>query len=189
LKQARTVFSAEKVWTSAGAAGASQIEITRNHWGLPRFDLLQVHNRLAWREPLATQQSMKAARQLRYCGGTTSHGLRHAELESILKTETLGFVPLNYNPLDREVEQRLLPLAQARGVAVIVNRPFQEGALLRGLQPCELAAVFAPAPVFHDLVLHRPRRGIGHAKVVLELNRRDVVLGLRHQVQRQEPRH
>ncbi len=134
LARAGTVFAAEKVWTGSGPGGASQIETTRQHWGLPRFDLLQVHNLLAWREHLATLQAMKAARQLRYVGITTSHGRRHAELESILKTETLDFVQLTYNPLDREVEQRLLPLAQARGVAVIVNRPFQEGALLGPLQ-------------------------------------------------------
>ena len=134
LKHAGTVFAAEKVWTSSGPGGASQIEATRGHWGLPRFDLLQVHNLLAWREHLATLQAMKAARQLRYVGITTSHGRRHGELEAILKSEALDFVQLTYNPLDREVEQRLLPLAQARGVAVIVNRPFQEGALLRTLQ-------------------------------------------------------
>lgn len=129
-----TVFSAEKVWTGSGGSGLAQIEATRGFWGVPRFDLLQVHNLLAWREHLATLRAMKAARQLRYIGITTSHGRRHGELETILKTEALDFVQLTYNPVDREVEQRLLPLAQARGVAVIVNRPFQEGALLRGLQ-------------------------------------------------------
>ena len=134
LGRAGTVFSAEKVWTGSGSGGPAQIEATRGHWGVPRFDLLQVHNLLAWREHLATLRAMKAARQLRYIGITTSHGRRHGELETILKTETLDFVQLTYNPVDREVEQRLLPLAQARGVAVIVNRPFQEGALLRNLQ-------------------------------------------------------
>ena len=141
LQRAHTVFAAEKVWTGSGTGGASQIETTRAHWGLPRLDLVQVHNLLAWREHLATLRALKAAGQLRYLGVTTSHGRRHGELESILKTEALDFVQLSYNPVDRDVEQRLLPLAHSRGVAVIVNRPFQEGALLRALQRQPLPAV------------------------------------------------
>ena len=141
LQRAHTVFAAEKVWTGSGTGGASQIETTRAHGGLPRLDLVQVHNLLAWREHLATLRALKAAGQLRYLGVTTSHGRRHGELESILKTEALDFVQLSYNPVDRDVEQRLLPLAHSRGVAVIVNRPFQEGALLRALQRQPLPAV------------------------------------------------
>jgi len=137
------VFAADKVWTGSGASGPEQIEATRRHWGVPRFDLLQVHNLLAWRAHLATLQAMKAGAApgpLRYVGVTTSHGRRHGELESILKAEKIDFVQLTYNPVDRDVEQRLLPLAQERGVAVIVNRPFQEGALLRTLQRHPLPA-------------------------------------------------
>jgi diketogulonate reductase-like aldo/keto reductase len=128
------VFAADKVWTGTASAGPAQIEATRRFWGLTRFDLLQVHNLLAWEEHLATLRAMKAAKQLRYVGITTSHGRRHGELEAILRTEALDFVQLSYNPVDREVEERLLPLARDRGVAVIVNRPFQQGALIRKLQ-------------------------------------------------------
>jgi len=162
LARASTVFSAEKVWTGSGSGGAAQIEATRRLWGLPRFDLLQVHNLLAWREHLATLQAMKAARQLRYVGITTSHGRRHGELEAILQTEKLDFVQLSYSPVDREVEQRLLPLAQARGVAVIVNRAFQEGALLRALQRHPVPAWAAEidcaawAPLVLKFVLSHP---------------------------------
>jgi diketogulonate reductase-like aldo/keto reductase len=143
LSRGSDVFAAEKVWTGSGSDGARQIEASRSLWKLPRFDLLQVHNLLAWREHLATLRAMQARKgtqQLRYIGVTTSHGRRHGELESILKTEKLDFVQLTYNPVDREVEQRLLPLAQERGVAVIVNRPFQEGDLIRKLQRQPLPA-------------------------------------------------
>ena len=159
------LFSADKVWISSGARGPGQIEASRRLWGVPRFDLLQVHNLLAWREHLATLRAMKArsdGRPLRYVGVTTSHGRRHAELESILKAEKLDFVQLSYNPVDREVEQRLLPLAQERGVAVIVNRPFQEGALLRTLQRHPLPAWAAElgcdawAPLVLKFVLSHP---------------------------------
>jgi aryl-alcohol dehydrogenase-like predicted oxidoreductase len=70
---------------------------------------------------------------LRYVGVSTSEGRRHAEIEQVMRSQTIDFVQLSYNLLDREVEQRLLPLAQERGIAVIVNRPFREGALLRQL--------------------------------------------------------
>ena len=100
---------------------------------MPRFDLLQVHNLLAWEQQLPLLLQMKAAGRLRYVGITTSEGRRHAEIERVMRSQTIDFVQLSYNLLDREAEQRLLPLAQERGIAVIVNRPFREGALLRQL--------------------------------------------------------
>jgi aryl-alcohol dehydrogenase-like predicted oxidoreductase len=73
---------------------------------------------------------MKAAGQLRYVGITTSHGRRHGDMERIMASHPIDFVQLTYNLVDREAEQRLLPLARERGIAVIANRPFQQGALL-----------------------------------------------------------
>lgn len=128
------VFAADKVWTGSGSRGAAQIEESRRLWKLPRFDLLQVHNLLAWEEHLPTLLAMKAAGQVRYVGITTSEGRRHREIEQVMRSRPIDFVQLSYNLLDREAEQRLLPLAQERGIAVIVNRPFREGALLRELQ-------------------------------------------------------
>ena len=132
------VFSAEKVWTSS--AGAAQIEATRQLWRVPAFDLLQVHNLLAWQEQLPLLQRMKAEGKLRYVGVTTSEGRRHRELEQIMQTQRIDFVQLSYNLLDREVEERLLPLARERGIAVLVNRPFRQGELLRQLQRHPLPA-------------------------------------------------
>jgi diketogulonate reductase-like aldo/keto reductase len=132
LKTQSRVFSAEKVWTSSD--GAAQIEASRKLWQVPRFDLLQVHNLLAWEKQLALLQAMKAAGQLRYVGITTSEGRRHSEFEQIMRSQRIDFVQLSYNLLDREAEQRLLPLARERGISVLVNRPFREGALLRQLQ-------------------------------------------------------
>jgi len=129
--QAR-VFSADKVWTSSG--GAAQVEASRQLWRVQRFDLLQVHNLLAWQEQLPLLQSMKAAGKLRYVGITTSEGRRHAEIEQVMRGHRIDFVQLSYNLLDREAEARLLPLARERGIAVLANRPFREGALLRQLQ-------------------------------------------------------
>ena len=127
------VFAADKVWISSGAEGREQIERSRRKWQVNRFDLLEVHNLLDWQEHLPTLFAMKAAGQLRYVGVTTSEGRRHRDLEQIMRSQPLDFVQVTYNPVDREVEERILPLARDRGIAVIVNRPFRQGALLRAL--------------------------------------------------------
>lgn len=128
------LFSADKVWISSGVKGPGQIEDSRSFWGVPRFDLLQVHNLLAWEEHLKTLFEMKAAGRLRYVGITTSEGRRHDLFERIMRSQPLDFVQLTYNVVDREAEDRLLPLAAERGMAVLANRPFQEKALLRKLE-------------------------------------------------------
>jgi len=130
-KLGANVFSADKVWISSGSRGPAQIETSRKHWGVPKFDLLQVHNLLAWEEHLRTLFAMKAAGQLRYVGITTSEGRRHADFEKIMRAHPLDFVQLSYNILDREAEARILPLARERGMAVIINRPFREGDLIK----------------------------------------------------------
>jgi len=131
LGQPKALFSAEKVWTSGD--GATQIEATRAYWGVPRFDLLQVHNLVDWEVKLPLLFEMKAAGKLRYVGITTSEGRRHDLFEAIMRDHPLDFVQLTYNAVDREVEERLLPLATERKIAVIVNRPFKQGALTRRL--------------------------------------------------------
>src|SRR5690606_30246340 len=109
--------------------GAEQAEASRAHWQVERFDLLQVHNLLAWEKQLPLVQEMKARGRVRLVGITTSEGRRHAQIERIMRTQRIDFVQLSYNLLDREAESRLLPLARDRGIAVLVNRPFREGAL------------------------------------------------------------
>ncbi len=125
------LFSADKVWTSSGSAGPDQVEESRAHWGVRRFDLLQVHNLLAWEHHLPTLLAMKAEGRVRYVGITTSEGRRHDELERIMTRQPLDFAQVTYNVLDREVEDRILPLARDRGIAVLVNRPVRQGSLLR----------------------------------------------------------
>jgi diketogulonate reductase-like aldo/keto reductase len=140
LGRPQALFSAEKVWTSSGSGGPRQIEETRRRWGVKRFDLLQVHNLVAWERHLETLFAMKAEGRLRYVGITTSEGRRHAEIERIMASQPIDFVQVTYNPLDRDVEERILPLAQERGIAVIVNRPFRQGALIEDLEGRPLPA-------------------------------------------------
>ena len=124
-----SLFAATKVWTLTRALGVQQMEASRQLWGLERFDLLQVHNLLDWETHLQTLVEWKAQGRVRYIGVTTSHGRRHDELEQIMRTQPIDFVQFTYNMADREAEERLLPLAAERGLAVITNRPLQRGAL------------------------------------------------------------
>ncbi len=134
MKHPDGFFSAEKIWTRNGDATREQAAQNSQKWGVDRFDLLQVHNLLSWEEHLAHLLEMKQQGALRYVGITTSHGRRHSELEQIIKSQKLDFVQITYNLEDRKAEQRLLPLAQELGIAVIINRPFQGGRLIRRLQ-------------------------------------------------------
>ena len=130
LGKTSQVFSAEKVWIASGAEGREQMETTRRYWQVERFDLMQVHNVLSWEYHLPTLFEMKAAGQIRYVGITTSHGRRHRDIEHIMRKHPIDFVQLTYNIRDRETENRILPLAQDRGIAIIANRPFQQGSLI-----------------------------------------------------------
>ena len=125
------LFSATKVWTRSKTGGIEQVRQSRELWGLPVFDLFQVHNLVGWEHHLPLLQKYQAEKTIRYVGITTSHGRRHRELEKLMESEPMDFVQLTYNILDRQVEDRLLPLAREKGIAVIANRPFQRGALFR----------------------------------------------------------
>jgi diketogulonate reductase-like aldo/keto reductase len=124
------VFSADKVWTGSGARSPAQIEESRRHWRVKRFDLMQVHNLLSWRAHLKTLHAMKEEGRLRYVGITTSDGRGHGEFVRVMESEKLDFIQDTYKPVDREVERRILPLARDKGIAVIINRPFQRGWLI-----------------------------------------------------------
>lgn len=125
------LFSATKVWTPGRITGKLQMQHSLELWGLESFDLIQVHNLVDWDTHLPWLREWKEEGRIRYLGVTTSHGRRHGELEKILRTEPLDFVQLTYNVEKRQAERLLLPLARDRGVAVIVNRPFERGGLFR----------------------------------------------------------
>ena len=127
------LFSADKVWIGAGERGPAQAEAARRLWRIPRFDLLQVHNLLAWEAHLPMLLRMRREGRLRYVGITTSEGRRHGDIEKIMASQPIDFVQVSYNPLDREVEGRILPLARERRIGVIVNRPFRQGDLTQAL--------------------------------------------------------
>ena len=131
---ADSLFAAEKVWSPAGGSAHEQVADLQRRWNIPQFNLLQVHNLSDWREHLVVLQALKAAGKVGYIGITTSHGRRHDEVEQIMNSEDIDFVQLTYNITEREAENRLLPLAAEKGIAVIANRPYNGGSLIKNLK-------------------------------------------------------
>ena len=129
-----SLFSAEKVWSPAGGTAREQVADLQARWNVEQFDLVQVHNLTDWRDHLAALREMKAAGKIGHIGITTSHGRRHQEFEQIMASEDIDFVQLTYNMMHREAEDRLLPLAEEKDIAVIANRPFDGGRLIKGMK-------------------------------------------------------
>ncbi|MBE9540079.1 MAG: aldo/keto reductase [Proteobacteria bacterium] len=123
------IFAATKVWTTGKEQGIAQMQESARRMGVERFDLIAIHNLKDWRTHLQTLKQWKEQGKVAYIGITTSHGRYHSELLDIMRSEPLDFVQFSYNIEDRTAEQELLPLAQDRGIATMINRPYQRGSL------------------------------------------------------------
>ncbi len=123
------VFAATKVWTEGIESGIAQMEASARHMAVERLDLIAVHNLMDWKQHLVTLKEWKEQGKVRYLGITTSHGRYHHELLKIMRSEPLDFVQFSYNIADRAAEEELLPLARERGIATMINRPYQRGQL------------------------------------------------------------
>ncbi len=147
------MFYATKVWTRGREAGVEQME---------RMDLMQVHNLVDWRTHLKTLRAWKDDGRVRYVGITHYVESAFDELASIMRQERLDFVQLPYNLARRRAEARLLPLARDRGIAVMVNVPFGNGALFRAVKGKPLpgwaaeAGAESWAQVFLKFILSHP---------------------------------
>lgn len=127
-------FIATKVWTSGRQAGIEQMQRSMQLLRRERIELMQVHNLVDWKVHLATLREWKERGRVLYIGVTHYASSAHADLEKVVRDEALDFVQFNYSVAEREAEQRLLPLAQERGLAVLVNLPFGGGKLLKSLR-------------------------------------------------------
>lgn len=123
------LFYATKVWTTGEAAGIRQMDDSLRKMQRKTMDLVQVHNLTDWKTHLRTLQRRKAEGKVRYTGITHYTTSAHAQLEQILKTEAVDFVQFNYSLRVRNAERSLLQAAQEKGVAVIINEPFEKGSL------------------------------------------------------------
>jgi diketogulonate reductase-like aldo/keto reductase len=130
----KKLFAATKVWIDEKQNGIEQMQESMRLMGVAVMDLMQIHNLRDWKTHLPTLKQWKQEGKIRYIGITTSHGRSHAELMQIMRTEDLDFVQFTYNLGNRAVEGSLLPLAADRGIATLINRPFQRGALFRDVK-------------------------------------------------------
>ena len=124
-------FVATKVWTRGRERGIEQMKRSAALLRATPIDLMQIHNLLDWRTHLPTLRSWKSEGRIRYIGITHYTTSAFDELESIMSSEEIDFVQLPLSIALPDAEERLLPLAQSRGIAVIVNRPFEGGSLFR----------------------------------------------------------
>ena len=123
-------FFATKISTGGGReAGIRQVEGSHQSWGRDTIDLNQVHNLRDVDIHLMTIRQAKEEGRTRYVGVTTSFARQYQQMEQVLRTEELDFVQVNYSLGEREAAERLLPLAQDRGIAVVVNEPYNVGRL------------------------------------------------------------
>ncbi len=129
----RDLFIATKVWTRGEREGVRQMNESFRLLRRDVIDLVQVHNLVDWRIHLATLRRWKDEGRVRYIGVTHYTASAHAELEAAIRAEPVDFVQVNYSPVERDAERSLFRTAAEQGVAVIINRPFAEGAALRRL--------------------------------------------------------
>jgi diketogulonate reductase-like aldo/keto reductase len=131
LRLREKLFIATKVWTRGRAEGERQIETSFRFLRVETLDLLQVHNLLDVETHTKTLLALKERKKVRYIGITHYTASAYLEVERWLSTGPYDFLQINYSLAEREAENRLLGLAKDKGVAVIANRPFAEGALFR----------------------------------------------------------
>ena len=134
------LFIATKVWTSGKTAGIAQMEASIEKLKAKPIELLQVHNLLDVDTHLRTLAEWKRAGLVRYVGVTHYTPSAYDAVAKVISTHKLDFLQINYSVGEREAEQRLLPMARERGIAVIVNRPFAGGDLFRRLRDTPLPA-------------------------------------------------
>ena len=134
------LFLATKVWTSGKAAGIVQMQESMKKLKAKPVELLQVHNLLDVETHLRTLQEWKREGHVRYIGVTHYTPSAYDAVAKVIGAHKIDFLQINYSIGEREAEQRLLPLARERGVAVIVNRPFAGGELFRRLRNTPLPA-------------------------------------------------
>ena len=128
------LFIATKVWTSGKRQGIEQMTESMRKLRVDRVDLMQVHNLVDAATHLDTLRRWKAEGQVRYIGITHYASSAHGEVARLMQHEALDFAQINYSVVEREAEQRILPLAAERGIAVIANRPLVAGTALGPLR-------------------------------------------------------
>jgi diketogulonate reductase-like aldo/keto reductase len=128
------LFLATKVWTSGKIVGLQQMEESLRLLRTDTIDLMQIHNLLDAATHLPTLRKWKEEGRVRYYGITHYTAGAYDQVMRLMRTEPMDFVQINYSVAEREAEEALLPMARDRGLAVLANRPFANGDILRRLR-------------------------------------------------------
>jgi aryl-alcohol dehydrogenase-like predicted oxidoreductase len=123
---------ATKVWSTSPADGRRQIDYAFRLYG-GSVDLYQVHNLVSWREHLTTLEALKAEGRVAAIGATHYSPSAFDELAVVMKTGRITAIQVPYNPLEREIERTILPLAADLDLGVVVMRPLGQGSLVKRL--------------------------------------------------------
>lgn len=140
VQNKQSLFMATKVWTEGRQKGIAQMQQSMDLLHAPVIDLMQIHNLLDWKVHWETLEEWKQQGRVRYIGITTHRGYDHDELAHVMQNYPIDFIQFSYSIANRKAEQHILPLAAERGIATMVNRPFQRGDLFRHVKGKELPA-------------------------------------------------
>jgi diketogulonate reductase-like aldo/keto reductase len=129
-----SLFVTTKIDQMGKEAGLTQLREAHKNYGRKVIDLAQIFSLTDLATHWPTLRQWKDSGQARYVGVTVSQDQRHADLESFLKTEKPDFVQVNYSITERRAEDRLIPFIAERGIALVINRPFMNGAYFQRLE-------------------------------------------------------
>lgn len=138
LEATDQLWMATKVWTHGRDDGIEQMERSLERMGVATMDLMQIHNLMDFETHLATLKRWKDQGRVRYIGATHYVASRHDDLARLIEKYPLDFVQFNYNVLERNAEDRLLPACADNGVATLINEPFEQGRLFSRVKGREL---------------------------------------------------
>lgn len=143
VRRAR-LFLATKVWTDGKAAGERQMQASSDLMHADVIDLMQVHNLRDLDVHMGSIREWQQDGRIRYSGMTDYRESALDELEAAMRRYKPQFIQINYSLGESAADERLLPLAQELGIAVLVNRPFMNGALFRAVRGRSLPDWAAP---------------------------------------------
>ncbi len=132
------LFMATKVGAEEKDAGIAEMENSLRVLHRSTIDLMQIHNLRGWQTQLATLREWKASGKVRYIGITTSNSRQYDDFAAVMEKEELDFIQVNYSLAQRQAEERILPLAADRGMAVLINLPYGRGRLFQAVEGQEL---------------------------------------------------
>ncbi len=133
------MFVATKVDRETRTDSEQRMEDSFRKLHIETVALMQVHNLRGWQESIPLMKEWQAEGRIRHTGITSSRESQYAEMEKIMRMHDLDFIQINYSLANqRRAADTILPLAEERGMAVLINRPFGGGGVFSKLSQATL---------------------------------------------------